>query len=101
MAGRVLQPWRRHPNPLAVDEMIESIFAQGPLTDLINNAAGNFISRTRSFARASMRCQHRHAWHFYVTHAVGRRWIAGKHRATSYRSRDLVCTAAPMWCPRP
>src|SRR5258708_36651792 len=33
-------------NPLAVDEMIETIFRDGPLTDLINNAAGNFISRT-------------------------------------------------------
>ena len=33
-------------NPLAVDEMIETIFTEGPLTDLINNAAGNFISRT-------------------------------------------------------
>src|ERR1700754_3022849 len=30
----------------AVDAMIEAIFAEGPLTDLINNAAGNFISRT-------------------------------------------------------
>src|SRR5450631_3162751 len=31
----------------AVDNMIEAIFAEGPLTDLINNAAGNFISRTQ------------------------------------------------------
>ena len=30
----------------AVDHMIETIFAEGPLTDLINNAAGNFISPT-------------------------------------------------------
>src|ERR1700676_5290982 len=34
-------------NPLAVDEMIEAIFTEGPLTDLINNAAGNFVSRTQ------------------------------------------------------
>src|ERR1700677_4615958 len=34
-------------NALAVDEMIENIFTQGPLTDLINNAAGNFVSRTQ------------------------------------------------------
>src|ERR1700736_6326963 len=33
-------------NALAVDEMVEAIFRDGPLTDLINNAAGNFISRT-------------------------------------------------------
>ena len=30
----------------AVDAMVGDIFASGPLTDLINNAAGNFISRT-------------------------------------------------------
>ena len=30
----------------AVDEMIDAIWTEGPLTDLINNAAGNFISRS-------------------------------------------------------
>src|ERR1700751_5383626 len=30
----------------AVDQMIETIFKNAPLTDLINNAAGNFIART-------------------------------------------------------
>src|SRR6202162_6610567 len=33
-----------------VDHMIETIFADGPLTDLINNAAGNFISRTQDLS---------------------------------------------------
>jgi len=33
-------------NAMAVDEMVETIFKDGPLTDLVNNAAGNFISRT-------------------------------------------------------
>ncbi|MDU6375388.1 MAG: SDR family NAD(P)-dependent oxidoreductase, partial [Bradyrhizobium sp.] len=33
-------------NAMAVEEMIEAIFQEGGLTDLINNAAGNFISRT-------------------------------------------------------
>ncbi|MFX5693226.1 2,4-dienoyl-CoA reductase, partial [Acinetobacter baumannii] len=31
----------------AVDAMIEEAFKDGPLTDLINHAAGNFISRTQ------------------------------------------------------
>src|SRR6218665_559197 len=31
----------------AVDAMIEDAFKDSPLTDLINNAAGNFISRTQ------------------------------------------------------
>src|SRR6202051_2449191 len=33
-------------NPLAVDEMVDTIFKEGGLTVLSNNAAGNFISRT-------------------------------------------------------
>src|ERR1700720_2607675 len=33
-------------NAAAVEEMIETIFHEAPLTDLINNAAGNFISRS-------------------------------------------------------
>ena len=27
----------------AVDQMVDTIFKDGPLTDLVNNAAGNFI----------------------------------------------------------
>jgi len=34
----------------AVDAMVESIFADGPLTGLVNNAAGNFISPTETLS---------------------------------------------------
>ena len=34
----------------AVDAMIGAIWAAGPLTGLINNAAGNFISRTEDLS---------------------------------------------------
>src|SRR5690625_811047 len=34
----------------AVDAMVEEIFQDGPLTGLVNNAAGNFISRTQDLA---------------------------------------------------
>src|SRR6202000_2716378 len=69
-------------NPLAVDEMIETIFKQGPLTDLINNAAGNFISRTEELSPRGFDAVANIVMHgtFYVTHAVGRRWIATKQR---------------------
>ena len=52
-------------NPLAVDEMIEKHLPRRPLTDLINNAAGNFISRDRGAVDARLRRgrQHRHARH--------------------------------------
>ena len=67
-------------NPLAVDEMIENIFTQGPLTDLINNAAGNFVSRTQDLTPRGFDAIANIVMHgtFYVTHAVGRRWIATK-----------------------
>ena len=34
----------------AVDAMVADIFQSGPLTDLVNNAAGNFISRTEDLS---------------------------------------------------
>ncbi len=66
----------------AVDAMIEEIWTSGPLTDLINNAAGNFISRTQDLSPRGFDAVANIVMHgtFYVTHAVGRRWIANKLR---------------------
>jgi NAD(P)-dependent dehydrogenase (short-subunit alcohol dehydrogenase family) len=66
----------------AVDAMVEEIFKDRPLTDLINNAAGNFISRTEELSPRGFDAVANIVMHgtFYVTHAVGRRWIAGRHR---------------------
>src|SRR6202166_4990167 len=66
----------------AVDAMVADIFASGPLTELINNAAGNFISRTEDLSSRGFDAIANIVMHgtFYVTHAVGRRWIAGGHR---------------------
>jgi NAD(P)-dependent dehydrogenase (short-subunit alcohol dehydrogenase family) len=66
----------------AVDAMVDDIFAGGALTDLINNAAGNFISRTEDLSPRGFDAVANIVMHgtFYVTHAVGRRWIAGGHR---------------------
>lgn len=66
----------------AVDAMIEAIFKDGPLTDLVNNAAGNFISRTQDLTPRGFDAVANIVMHgtFYVTHAVGKRWIAGSHR---------------------
>jgi len=66
----------------AVDAMIEGIWTDGPLTDLINNAAGNFISRSEDLSPRGFDAVANIVMHgtFYVTHAVGRRWIAGKTR---------------------
>jgi NAD(P)-dependent dehydrogenase (short-subunit alcohol dehydrogenase family) len=63
----------------AVDAMVEDIFQSGPLTDLVNNAAGNFISRTEDLSPRGFDAIANIVMHgtFYVTHAVGKRWIAG------------------------
>jgi NAD(P)-dependent dehydrogenase (short-subunit alcohol dehydrogenase family) len=65
----------------AVDHMVDTIFTtDGPLTDLINNAAGNFISRSEDLTPRGFDAVANIVMHgtFYVTHAVGRRWIAAK-----------------------
>ncbi len=63
----------------AVDDMVEQIFRDGPLTDLVNNAAGNFISRTEDLSPGGFDAIANIVMHgtFYVTQAVGKRWIAG------------------------
>lgn len=62
----------------AVDAMVENIFQTAALTDLVNNAAGNFISRTQDLSPRGFDAVASTVMHgtFYVTHAVGRRWIA-------------------------
>ena len=66
----------------AVDAMIGEIFASGPLTDLVNNAAGNFIARSEDLSPKGFDAVANIVMHgtFYVTHAVGRRWIAEAQR---------------------
>ena len=65
----------------AVDSMVSEIFADGPLTGLVNNAAGNFISRTEDLSPRGFDAIANIVIHgtFYVTQAVGKRWIAGGH----------------------
>jgi NAD(P)-dependent dehydrogenase (short-subunit alcohol dehydrogenase family) len=63
----------------AVDAMVDTIFRDGPLTDLVNNAAGNFISPTEALSPRGFDAIANIVMHgtFYVTQAVGKRWIAG------------------------
>ena len=68
--GRVVSHGVDIRNALAVDEMIETIFRDGPLTDLINNAAGNFISRSEELSPRGFDAVANIVMHgtFYVTH---------------------------------
>jgi NAD(P)-dependent dehydrogenase (short-subunit alcohol dehydrogenase family) len=65
----------------AVDEMVEELFASGGLTGLVNNAAGNFIAPTESLSPRAFDAVANIVFHgsFYVTQAVGKRWIAQAH----------------------
>ena len=68
----------------AVDAMVADIFRDGPLTSLVNNAAGNFIARTEDLSPRGFDAIANIVMHgtFYVTQAVGKRWIAGRHRGS-------------------
>ncbi|MBK7059565.1 MAG: SDR family oxidoreductase [Rubrivivax sp.] len=62
----------------AVDEMVEALFACGGLSGLVNNAAGNFIAPTESLSPRAFDAVAGIVFHgsFYVTQAVGKRWVA-------------------------
>lgn len=62
----------------AVEEMIESLWSGGGLTGLVNNAAGNFIAPTESLSPRAFDAIANIVFHgsFYVTQAVGKRWVA-------------------------
>jgi NAD(P)-dependent dehydrogenase (short-subunit alcohol dehydrogenase family) len=62
----------------AVDEMVEQIWQGGALTGLVNNAAGNFVAPTESLSPRAFDAIANIVFHgtFYVTQAVGKRWVA-------------------------
>jgi len=69
----------------AVDAMLQAIWDDGgPLTGLVNNAAGNFISRTEDLSPRGFDAIANIVLHgtFFVTQGVGRRWIAGGHKGS-------------------
>jgi NAD(P)-dependent dehydrogenase (short-subunit alcohol dehydrogenase family) len=68
----------------AVEAMMDAAWAKGPLDALVNNAAGNFLSRTetlsaRAFDAVTSIAMNGNA---YCTLAAGRRWIAAGRPAT-------------------
>jgi NAD(P)-dependent dehydrogenase (short-subunit alcohol dehydrogenase family) len=69
----------------AVDAMVQRIWDEsGPLTGLVNNAAGNFVSPTKDLSPNGFNAIANIVFHgtFYVTQAVGKRWIAGGHKGS-------------------
>ena len=76
----------RHPRRRdAVDAMVQRIWDEAARsTGLVNNAAGNFISPTKDLTPNGFNAIANIVFHgtFYVTHAVGKRWIAGGHKGS-------------------
>jgi len=67
-----------------VERMIDTLWADKPLTGLINNAAGNFISKTENVSANGFDAIANTVLHgtFYITNAVGKRWIAAGQPGT-------------------
>lgn len=64
-------------DPHAIAAAMERIWAGRPLTGLVNNAAGNFISRTEDLSPRGFNAIASIVFHgsFYVTLEAGKRWI--------------------------
>jgi NAD(P)-dependent dehydrogenase (short-subunit alcohol dehydrogenase family) len=71
-------------NAAAIDEAMQAIFDAGPLTGLVNNAAGNFVSRTEDLSANAFNAIASIVAHgtFNTTVAAGRRWIEGGHKGS-------------------
>ncbi len=71
--------------PDAITEMNDRIWSEhGPLTGLVNNAAGNFISRTEDLSVRGFDAIANIVFRgtFYMTHDIGKRWIDAKQRGS-------------------
>lgn len=68
----------------AIETMLDFIWAAGPLTGLLNNAAANFIAPTESLSTRAYDAVRSTVMDgsFYMTLGVGKRWIAGGHRGS-------------------
>lgn len=70
--------------PEAVEDVVADIWADGPLTGLVNNAAGNFISRTKDLSPRGFNAIADIVFRgsFYMTLACGKRWIDGGNKGS-------------------
>jgi NAD(P)-dependent dehydrogenase (short-subunit alcohol dehydrogenase family) len=64
--------------PEAIESMMDAVWAHGPLTGLVNNAAANFIAPSKTLTPRGFRAITSTVMDgsFHVTLAAGKRWIA-------------------------
>lgn len=79
----------------AVEAMIESIWSEGPLDVLVNNAAGNFIARTEELSPRAFESVIGIVLlgTLHATMACGRRWLKEKNKGTVL---SISATYAPV-----
>src|SRR4051812_35907732 len=79
----------------AVEHMFESIWSDGPLDVLVNNAAGNFISRTEDLSPRAFDAVINIVLMgtLHCTMACGRRWLKSGHHGTVL---SISATYAPV-----
>ena len=67
-----------------VDDYVQSIFDEGLLDGLVNNAAGNFVFLTKDLSHKGFDAIANIVFHgtFYMTHSVGKRLIEASHKAS-------------------
>lgn len=65
-----------------VENMIDKLWEVAPITGLVNNAAGNFVSRTEDLSHRAFDAVASTVFHgtFYTTLALGKKWISHKVR---------------------
>jgi NAD(P)-dependent dehydrogenase (short-subunit alcohol dehydrogenase family) len=79
----------------AVEAMIDSIWNEGPLDILVNNAAGNFIARTEELSPRAFESVIGIVLlgTLHATMACGRRWLKAGHKGTVL---SISATYAPV-----
>ena len=87
---------------LAIEETINNVFDEGPLDGLVNNAAGNFISRTNDLSPNGFNAIASIVFHgtFNMTNTVGKKWIELKQPGTILSiTTTWVWTGSPFVVP--
>ena len=89
--------------PEAISEMLDTIWADGgALTGLVNNAAGNFISRTQDLSPRGFDAIANIVFRgsFFVTLECGKRWIAeGRHASVISILTTWIWNGGPFTVP--
>ena len=81
-------------NPESVETLIDSIWKDGPLDGLVNNAAGNFLARTEDLSLRAFEAVLGIVLMgtIHCTLSCGRRWLTTKHSGTVL---NISATYAP------